>query len=214
MRSGIKWQGDNIEFPKMRGTDDWIKYMLDLRMQNQPGLYCRYNSGHRVLLDGIIQKSTGLCARDYAAQTLLNPLEITNFDWTISKPNSMAKSYSDFRFRPIDLVKFGQLYLNEGRWNGRQIISKEWIHLSTACHIEINERDGYGFQWWKYNDDHPAGKLLKDNDIFVAKGSEGQFIWIVPNLELVAVSTGRNDGKGEAMFRDSILPFAMKFNKN
>ena len=214
MSSGIKWDADDIEFTKMIDSDDWIKYMLDLPMQHQPEFYFRYNSGHRILIDGIIQKCTGLNARDYAVQNLLIPLGITNFEWKIIKPNNMAKSGGDFRFRPIDLVKFGQLYLNDGRWNGKQIISKEWIQLSTAHHIQINKRDSYGFRWWKYNDDHPAGKLLKENDIFVARGSEGQFIWIVPNLELVAVSTGRNDGKGEAMFWDSILPFVMNFNKN
>jgi len=214
MSSGLSWDGDNIDMPKIIESDDWIKSILDLPMDHDPGTYFKYCTGHRYLTDGILQKTTGLNAKEFAVQNILTPLGITNYYWKTYEPNNIARSGGDFRFRPIDLLKFGQLYLNEGIWNDKRLIPKEWVKLSTSAHIKANERSDYGFQWWHPNKDHPVSTLTGENDVIMASGAGGQKIWIVPHLNLVAVSTARNRKQENAsILWDYIIRFAQDIKK-
>lgn len=209
MSSGLSWERDSVDMPDLINSDDWIKYMLDLPMDFDPGTTFKYCTGHRTLLDGILQKTTKLNAKDFALKYILNPLDITDYYWKTYEPHHIAISGVDFRFRPIDLIKFGQLYLNEGIWKNRQLISKEWIKLSTSSHIKANDMRNYGFQWWLPSENHLLNSLVKKNDIFYASGADGQYIWIVPHLNLVAVSTASNSrGENMAILWDHILKFA------
>lgn len=214
MSSGLSWEGDNIDMPKIIESEDWIKSVLDLPMDHDPGTYFNYCTGHRYLTDGILQKTTGLNAKEFAIKYILTPLGITNYYWKTYEPNNIARSGGDFRFRPIDLLKFGQLYLNEGKWNDKCLIPKEWVKLSTSAHIKANERNDYGFQWWHPNKDHPVSMLTGENDAYYASGAGGQKIWIVPHLNLVAVSTARNrKQENTSILWDYIIRFAQDTKK-
>lgn len=217
MSSGLSWERDGVDMPELIKSDDWIKYMLDLPMDHDPGVFFKYCTGHRSLLDGILQKTTGLNAKEFAIKYILTPLDITNFYWRTYKPNNIARSGGDFRFRPFDLIKFGQLYLTDGIWNDKQIVSKEWIKLSTSTHIKTNDIRNYGFQWWLPGINHPVNTIIKENDVFIASGAGGQKIWIVPHLDLVAVSTAENrQQENRAILWDYIIKFAqeMKNHRN
>lgn len=209
MSSGLSWERDSVDMPDLIDSDDWIKHMLDLPMDFDPGTAFKYCTGHRTLLDGILQKTTGLNAKDFSIKHILTPLDITDYYWKTYEPHHIAISGVDFRFRPIDLIKFGQLFLNEGIWKNKQIISKEWIKLSTSSQIKVDNVRNYGFQWWQPSENHPLNSLIKKNDIFYASGAGGQKIWIVPHLNLVAVSTASNSrGENMAILWDYILKFA------
>jgi len=209
MSSGLSWEGDNINMPKLLESDDWIKYILDLPMSHYPGTFFQYCTGHRILLDGILQNTTGLSAKEFAITYILTPLEITDYYWKTYKQD-IAIHGGDIRFRPIDLITFGQLYLNEGIWNDKRIISKEWIKLSISAHTKVNDRFNYGFQWWLLHKNNPVCTTIKENDVFIAIGAGGQIIWIVPHLELVAVLTaaGNSPQESSTIFWDYIVRFA------
>ena len=79
---------------------------------------------------------------------------------------------------PHDMAKIGYLYLNDGRWNGEQVISAEWVKASTRAHIAATLQDGYGYQWW-----------VDSSGIYMALGYAGQFIFVVPEKDMVVVFT-------------------------
>ncbi|HUU40340.1 MAG TPA: serine hydrolase [Desulfatiglandales bacterium] len=209
MSSGLSWEGDNIDMPKIIESDDWIKYMLDLPLSHDPGTFFKYTTGNRILLDGILQNTTGLSAKEFTIKYILTPLGITNYYWKTNKQN-IAFHGGDIQFRPIDLIKFGQLYLNEGIWNDKRIISQEWIKLSTSPHIKVNDLHNYGFQWWLLHKNNPFCTTIKENDVFIAIGAGGQIIWIVPHLKLVTVLTaeGNTQQESRAIMWDYIVKFA------
>ena len=84
--------------------------------------------------------------------------------------------------RPHDMAKIGYLYLNKGRWDGKQIIPADWVASSTSKTIDATLQDGYGYQWW-----------ISDNGLYMALGYAGQYIVVAPELELIAVFASEND---------------------
>jgi CubicO group peptidase (beta-lactamase class C family) len=117
---------------------------------------------------------------------LFEPLGITKMEWTRVKGDSDAGG--GLRLRPRDMAKIGQLVLAGGRWNGRQIVSKEWIETSTAPKIKAIA-DGfngfYGYLWWL-----ARSKINgREVDWVAAQGRGGQYIRIVPDLDLVVAVT-------------------------
>jgi len=112
--------------------------------------------------------------------------------------------------RPRDMLKYGQLYLNEGLWNGQRIISKAWIQKSTQNYLPLlnaNDQNGYGYYWWHHRYPFKDGYVSS----YEARGAGGQYIMVLPELELVVAITGRNYSNGrfnqpEAILRDYILP--------
>jgi len=118
-----------------------------LPMEGEPGERFEYCNGASHLLSGIIQETTGMSANDYAVKHLFGPLGISDVDWS-SSPQGISVGYSELRMRPQDMAKIGFLYLNEGRWDGEQIVPSEWVVSSTSQFISATLEDGYGYQWW------------------------------------------------------------------
>jgi len=111
--------------------------------------------------------------------------------------------------RPIDMVVFGRLYLQKGRWEDDQVVPRDWVEASTRPHAVIDEYTEYGYQWWTYSDRIVEEGHVDVNDIFIAVGRGGQYIWVVPQYELVVVSTAWNDNNGESsspVFFRFVLP--------
>ena len=168
-----RWRG----LMQMRFSKDWIKFMFDLPMAEEPGTYFEYCNGVSFLLSAILQKQTGENALSFAEKNLLGPLGITNVRWP-SNPQGITIGYGELQMRPRDMAKVGFLYLNNGVWDGQQIISSQWIKESTSKHIDATLVPGYGYQWWIVNP-----------DIYTAIGHQGQYIMVVPKKNLVAVFT-------------------------
>lgn len=159
-------------------SDDWTQHVLDLPMSNPPGEEYEYCNGVSFILSAIIQKSTGMRTLDFANQYLFSPLGITDVKWDAS-PQGIDVGWGKMWLKPHDMAKFGLLYLNKGRWNGKQIVSESWVEASTQGHVKDGEVfDRYGFQW-----------RIDDNGFYMAAGHGGQFIYIVPEKNLVVVFT-------------------------
>ena len=210
MTAGFTWDewttsynDPNNDVVKLIQSNDWIKYVLDRPMSYTPGTHITYNSGVSNLLSGIITKATGQSARDFASDNLFSFLKINDWDWE-NRPDRISIGGWGLSLRPIDMIKFGQLYLKKGLWNNVQVIPESWIEESTMPHNQISNWCDYGYQWWRYGNNMGA---VNAAGIFFASGRGEQFIWVIPDHNAVAVCTGWNDGqtKLESVLWDYIL---------
>jgi len=187
MQAGLDWPAGSFmgtispdyTTVQMAQKADYVQFVLDRPMVADPGTEFVYNSGASHLLSALIQESTGQTAYEFAEQNLFNPLGIyiTSSDWS-EDPQGYTIGYTDLRLEPHELAKIGYLYLNQGRWDDRQVISREWINASTRNYSPA-DAPPYGYQWW----------LTQDINAFSARGLHGQSIFIFPDLDMVVVFT-------------------------
>jgi CubicO group peptidase (beta-lactamase class C family) len=199
------WRG----LSEMRQSADWIQFMLDLPMAEAPGTRFEYCNGASFLLSAIIQKVTGIKSLQFAEEHLFNHLGITEVKWP-ANPQGITIGWGEMRLKPRDMAKIGYMILKGGSWQGKQIVSRNWINESTQSHINAGGYE-YGYQWWR-------GKTIKNNQIIEAIwawGHGGQFIFVLPTLDLVVVFTAKhrdNPGYSERAFNmltNHILPAVM-----
>lgn len=190
MTSGVRGNEDNM-YP----TDDWIKFYFDQPLANPPGETFSYATSGVVTLGNVITRASGKRIPAFANEYLFEPLGITAYKWPITNSRGnqgLAMTGGGLHLRPRDMLKFGQLYLNDGRWDGRQLISPEWIRASTAKQA-TSDLYGEDFGYlWRMIDREIGGHELRS---YEAWGNGGQFIMVFPSLETVAVFTGENYGK-------------------
>jgi CubicO group peptidase (beta-lactamase class C family) len=168
-----EWEGLN----PLHESEDAVQYMLNLPMDFEPGSRFEYTNGVSHLLSCIITEKTGVSAAEYADEHLFGPLGITEYTWD-SDNQGRNWGYNRIHFTPHDMAKIGFLFLNKGDWDGEQIISEEWVAEATTHRIDANILDGYGYQWWV------------GDGFYVAVGYQGQFIFVYPEHDLIAVFTG------------------------
>jgi len=174
--------------PNLNAQDpgvDTVEYILThSNVLWQPGETFFYDSGLPHVLSAIIQKRSGLTLEGYARKKLFDPLGITDFRWG-SDPQGITTGYSGLSLRPRDMAKFGYLYLHNGGWDEKQIVPAQWVQSSTTRHIETKglmnaaEDDGYGYYWW-----------IDSFGGYSAHGHGGQYIFVLPELDVVVVFTG------------------------
>jgi len=203
MRAGFAWDEwsvpysspDNVIF-NMTKSGDWVKFVLDRPMAYTPGTHFTYNSGVSNLLSAIITNTTGKSASTFAAENLFNPLGITDFAWDNSASNVSVGGWG-LSLRPIDMIKFGQLFLHKGKWNNVQVIPESWVEASAEPHCQANQWCDYGYQWWRYGQAMFNNGALPSSDIYFASGRGEQYIWVLPSCNAVVVCTAWNDGGHE-----------------
>ena len=178
MRSGLQWNEDNYEdyndFFRMRDSDDWIQYILDRPMANEPGSTFYYNSGNSHLLAAIVNVTTGMAPLAFADQYLFGPLGITQRAWT-TDPQGINFGGSNLALRARDMAKFGLLYLNNGTWDETQVVSADWVNRSSHGPSTPYTQVSYGYQWW-IDDQH---------DWYSARGYNGQFIYVIEEHDMI-----------------------------
>jgi len=167
------WQG----LQQMQARSDWVHFFLNLPLVEEPGTRFEYCNGASFLLSAIVQQQTQMNTLDFAKQNLFNPLGIADVDWP-SNPQGITLGYSQLHLRPRDMAKIGYLYLHQGYWDKKQIISPQWIQESTRKHVAATWIADYGYQWWIIN---PG--------IYTALGHDGQYIIVVPKKNIVVVFT-------------------------
>ncbi|WP_259070871.1 serine hydrolase domain-containing protein [Mucilaginibacter sp. X4EP1] len=190
-------------------SKDWVKYTFDLPMIDTPGKIGRYNSGNPITAGLIVEKHSGMSMYDFAAKNLFGPLGVTHFEWDFKPDPSNADNFCQVKLRPRDMAKFGLLFLNNGTWDGHQIIPAEWVAESTAKHSVVEGVD-YGYLWWlKYLD---ADGVRYHG--LAAQGNGGQKIYVFRDLDLIVVTTGGNynaQSPADVLIKTYILP---AFNKS
>lgn len=173
-------------------SPDWVQFVLDRPMVLIPGTKFNYNSGASHLLSAIIQNATGMSTSSFASKYLFTPLGISTLIWP-PDPHGVNVGGAYLQLRPRDMAKIGYLYLQNGTWNGTQIVPAEWVEMSTRKHYPVmgSLYVGYGYQWWNYY--NPKINNSSDYPIidgFSAVGYAGQRIFVVPDQDLVVVFTG------------------------
>ncbi|MHA2322048.1 MAG: serine hydrolase domain-containing protein [Candidatus Thorarchaeota archaeon] len=174
MHSGLFWDEGSNSYDLI--PSDGTQYVLELDMVSEPGEIFHYSSGVAHLLSSIIQQTTGLTALEFAQDHLFGSLGITDVFWS-SDAIGVTIGGFNLSIRSQDAAKFGYLYLNNGTWDGEQIISHDWVKKSTSTFIQFNAEIGYGYQWWT----NPA------QEYYYALGLYGQYIFVVPKQDLVVV---------------------------
>jgi CubicO group peptidase (beta-lactamase class C family) len=220
MRSGIKF-GENYFNPfgdiaKYYYGTHLKKYMKHLKMESEPGKKFRYISLNTQLLALILEKATGKTPTAYLQEKLWTPLGMEyDATWSVdSKKNKTEKAFCCINGRAIDYAKLGRLYLNKGLWNGRQIVSKEWVEESTTFKYRKNNFV-YSNHWWHTRDHIPAkdsvhidvpyyidpyanipnSYVVKPSGDFFAQGLLGQYLYMYPEKNIIIVRMSKREGR-------------------
>ncbi len=193
-----------------RQSTNWLKTVLEAPMVKEPGTYADYGSANPFLLGVYLNERLEKPLETYMHEKLFAPLGITNYINQADDTEVTPYFGGGMLLTPRDLLKFGQLYLNKGRWNGKQIISENWVKESLTKHVQlqdVKDKNEYGYFWW--HDTYIVnGKSIKSIE---ARGAGGQFIFIIPELESVVVITSGNfrNRKGNQprdILKEYILP--------
>ena len=161
-------------------SDNWIRALLNRPILSQPGKVFSYDDGSAHLLSAVLTQVTGESAADYARRVLFQPLGVKPGRWNSDGQGRSLGSGGLF-LRPRDMLRFGQLFLQGGRWHGRQIVPRTWVRASTRRQISIPGSYAYGYLWWVNTGPHGG---------YLAQGYRGQTIEVFPRLSLVIVLTG------------------------
>jgi CubicO group peptidase (beta-lactamase class C family) len=185
MNSGLDWPEWgiwNYFFQPMIESPDWVDFVLARPMAVDPGSVFSYNTGGSQVLSAIVGRVTGMPAAEFARHELFDRIGISRVEWG-ADPNGVSTGGYGIRMSARDAARFAYLYLNNGEWDGRQVVSRAWVGESTRQHSEGHAWFGrYGLHWWL--------KPLADAraaSTFFAMGYGGQYLFVVPSLDLVAV---------------------------
>ncbi|MGC1380013.1 MAG: serine hydrolase domain-containing protein [Candidatus Baltobacteraceae bacterium] len=204
MSSGLACDDNDDDSPgsesRMQGQSaqpDWYKYTLDLPMLYQPGSRAIYCSAGINLLGAIVSTATGTRLDRYFYERFARPMQFGQYAmWLMPPPTSAAYMGGGDYFRPRDFLKFGQLFLSGGGWNGRQIVDDAWLRASIVQRSVMDpgaagggDRYGYG---WHLSTLAVDGKAY---DLINAGGNGGQLLVIVPALDMVAMIAAGNYGQ-------------------
>lgn len=179
MSSGLKWPGNEAMIP----SKNWVRFVLEQPVESEPGRYMKYSCGNSHLLSAILQKATQMNTVDFAKKNLFGPLGIEDFKW-YQDAHGIAIGGFSMAMKTEDMLKFGLLYLHDGKWNSKQLVPAEWIDKSTRS-LAVEETS-YGYHWWILRD---KNTLSEEDKTFYAMGMGGQYIFVNKQRQLAAVFT-------------------------
>ena len=208
MSPGLAWS-EQLPYSDLRNSEngmdmakDPCRYVLEQPVAHDPGTVWTYSGGTTGLLACVLRQATGKPLDEFARETLFEPLGITKVEWARYPQAGEPVAASGLRLLPADTLKLGQLVLDKGAWNGKQIVPAEWIEMATAPQINAPNAMFYGFQFW-------LGRSLVDHrsvEWIAGFGYGGQRLFIVPSLDLtMMVHAGRYGGPDEGGFAAAIL---------
>ena len=223
MSAGLEWN-ERVSYKdpsndeiRMNNHADPLRFVLERPVVAPPGTAWNYSGGLTQVLVAVVERATGEPLLEYAQRVLFDPLGISDVEW-IEIASGAPSGASGLRLRPRDLAKFGLLYQQEGRWQGRQVLPQAWVRQTmqaslrvAGSSVEFGEEasceGGYSLQWWPAGITLPCGRF----DVLMAKGNGGQRVAVVPRLELTVVHNAGlyNSGSDfERLLLERILPWA------
>jgi CubicO group peptidase (beta-lactamase class C family) len=191
--------------PARKATEPWAKTFLAQPVPFKPGTHFLYNTSATYMLSGSVQKATGETLLDYLKPRLFDPLGIAKPTWEAS-PQGISTGGFGLSIRTEDIAKFGQLYLQKGKWNGKQLVPESWVEAATARQTSNGSNpksdwdQGYGYQFWRCR--HGA---------YRGDGAFGQYCIVLPEQDaVIAITSGVKDMQAVLnLVWDKLLP-AMK----
>jgi len=189
-----------------RSSDDWVKLVLDRPMTGTPGSVWAYNSGAAIAMGGVIRELSGRNVDDFARSELFEPIGATGETWARSPYDGLPHCGGGLNLKATDLARVGYLVLRHGRWGDREIVPRAWLDLTTAPVTRgspvffSSYGSAYGYFWWLF----PTRRGGTDTGIIAASGSGGQWLFVIPSLDLV-VAIVAAEGNGLDLLYDGIL---------
>lgn len=194
MSSGLNWDESysgpfSVTTKAYYGTD-LKKIINNLEAEKAPGLEFDYLSGDTQVLAFVLEAATGKSLSQYAEEKLWQPMGGTNDAlWSLDKKGGNEKAYCCINSNARDFARLGKLYLNHGNWEGKQLIDSQYVRQAvTPARYENDSIDHYGYQWWLI----PG---VEGHDMFYARGLNGQYIVVIPDLEMIMVRLGHKRSK-------------------
>ena len=177
---------DTTEFLFRRRDGNWVKAFLARPVKYKPGTHFLYNTGASYILSAIVQKLTGRTILDYLGERIFAPLGIEGATWGTC-PRGINLGGFGLNVKTEDIAKFGQLYLQKGRWNGVQLLPEAWVEEATRAHSDnsANEapdwKQGYGYQFWR----------CQPKNVYRGDGAFGQYCIVMPDQDaVIAITAG------------------------
>lgn len=197
MSSGINFDENYINpfsYPAVAYYDTDINGILkNYKAVDEPGKVFKYLGGNTQLLASILEKVTGKTLSDYASEKLWIPIGAKNTAyWSLDKENGTEKASCCFNSNARDFARIGKLYLDSGKWNGKQLISLDYV-LNSIKPADLVDEDGkknekYGYQWWTI-------PHYKGHDIFYMRGILGQYVLCIPDEKMLVIRLGHKREK-------------------
>lgn len=194
--------GNEDRLQSQTAQPDWYRYTLELPMVHEPGSTYAYCSAGLNLAAGVIAHATKAWLPEFFDRNIAKPLQIDRYSVNLTPAGQMYGG-GGVRMRPRDMLKFGQLYLDHGVWHGHRIVDASWVKTSTSHQI-TNANGSDGFAWHRFV--LTAGDRKYQE--YEASGNGGQFIIVVPELDLTVVITAANYGQYGIWreFREDLVP--------
>ena len=177
---------DDMSEMYAREDGDWPRGFLAREVPHEPGTHFMYNTSATYMLSAILHRLNGESTLDYLKPRLLDPLGIEGATW-MTDPKGVSVGGTGMSVHTEDIAKFGQLYLQKGMWNGKRLLSEEWVADATRSHISnvgdpadpnSDWQQGYGFQFWRCR-----------HDCYRGDGAFGQYCIVIPQTDMVVAIT-------------------------
>src|SRR5688572_6387772 len=210
MTAGFDWN-ENLPYADpnnaavaMEASTDWIRFTIDRRMSEDPGSRWNYNSGATQLLADIFRKATKTDIEEYAAKHLFAPLGIERWFWKRT-PAGLVDTEGGLYLEARDLAKIWYLFVKNGTWDGKQVVSPDWVRSSVAPAKAVASAPNaprYGYKWWLYRNPRDSTRF-----IWAGSGFGGQVPLAIPEDDMVLVFNGWNILPGRPALRlGQVLP--------
>lgn len=206
MSTGLHYDFKPTDDPIYYGAPDRLKLAATTTVERPPGQAFDYTDVNPILASAVLGADAGMPLQDYAERKLFRPMDMNHVSWERADDRGLVSSGWGLRMRAVDMAKLGMLVLQDGRWNGRQIVSQAWVRAMTAP----SSAPWYGFYWWIHD-------IVATEPELHAMGFKGQFIVVLPERNAVVVMTsmlpidgGLRESKNvlaiRKMVRDYVLP--------
>jgi CubicO group peptidase (beta-lactamase class C family) len=187
MRAGLESTSFGDSYGRWVTSDNWVEYALDRPLRSTPGTDMTYSTGTSHIVSALLTRATGMSTKAFAQSRLFDPLGIAPPSWQ-QDPQGIYFGGNNMALSPRDLFKFGQLYLDGGRSNGQQVLPADWVDTSTGEYV-FQTRHGYryGYFWWT--------ETFGGVQTHFAWGYGGQYVYVIPELDMVVVCTSSLQGE-------------------
>ena len=197
MRTGIAWNellrppnDPQNSAAQMVNQSDWADFTLNQTMEAVPGGRFAYSSGAAMVFSKIVRENTGRSLEEFVQEHVFDPLQI-EYSW-ISDPSGSTTAGWGLRITPRSMAKIGYMALNGGTYFGTRIVSREYTDEMGALQSQFTFNNDFGYGWWRFSDFNQFVSNLEKNDIYFSWGTGGQFIFVIPHLDMVVTTTATN----------------------
>lgn len=203
MSAGLSWTEDETEY-EIESSTDWVAAVLGQRMASTPGTSFTYSTGNTHVLSAIIQRATGMGTCEFVHQYLFSPMNVTAEHWG-RDPQGVSSGGYNLYLTPRELAKFGLLMLHDGTWKGQQLVPAKYIQEAQRTVFDVDATTSYGELFWV--------RTIAGHKTFLAWGWGGQFVYVIPDEDLVLVITqntsddhANREVDAAAFIEESLLP--------